>query len=168
MMVKRFHPGSEEAQDLLSIGKHFIRCYLEARSGLKQLGILRSDRLLQGDYAEWVVAQLMGLELASSTVEKAIDARDSEGRTYQIKSRVVENLHQSTSFDIRDIAERFDFLMLVFLSPSLEVLAILKVPHEVVKDLGSQTASTFRFRWNRSVASDPRVERIIWPDDEVA
>ena len=167
-MVKRFHPGSEEAQDLLSIGKHFIRCYLEARNGLKQLGILRSDRLLQGDYAEWVVAQLMGLELASSTVEKAIDARDSEGHTYQIKSRVVEHLRQNTSFDIRDIADRFDFLILVFLSPSFEVLAILKVPYEVVRELGSETASTFRFRWNRSVASDPRLERVIWTDDEVA
>ena len=159
---------SEKAQGILAIARHFVRCYVAARDGLKQLGILRSERTLQGDYAEWVAAQVLGLQLVASGVEKAIDARDNAGHTYQVKSRVVENLRQNTSFDFHNIADRFDFLVLVFLSSSFEVLAILKMPHEVVQELGSQTASTFRFRWNRSVASDPRIERVVWTDDNTA
>jgi len=159
---------TEKAQEILTIGKYFIRCYLAARDGLKWLGILRSDRTLQGDYAEWVAAQVLRLQLAASGVEKTVDARDNAGHTYQIKSRVVENLRQNTSFDIRNIADRFDFLVLVFLSPSFEVLAILKMPYEVAQELGSQTANTFRLRWNRSVASDPRVERVVWTSGDIA
>lgn len=160
--------STKNAQETLSIGKYFIQCYLAARDDLKQLGILRSDRTLQGDYAEWVATQVLGLQLAASKVEKAIDAQDKAGHTYQIKARVVENLHQNTSFDIRDIAHRFDFLVAVFLSPSFEVLAILKIPYEVVRELGRQTRSTFRFRWSWSVVSDPRIERVVWTGSDTA
>lgn len=59
------------------MGKRFIGRYLAALDGLKQLGILRSDRLLQRDYAESVAAQVLGPKLAASTVKKAIDAHDN-------------------------------------------------------------------------------------------
>ena len=159
--------SDEQAQEVLSIGEYFIRCYVASREGLKRLGILRSDRTLQGDYAEWVAAQVLGLRLEPSGVAKATDAWDDEGYSYQIKSRIVRSLFQSTSFDFRNIEHHFDFLIAVFLSPSFEVLAMLKVPYGVVRELGSQTKSTFRFRWNQSMAQnlDPRIEPVIWPDE---
>jgi len=29
---------------------------------------------------------------------------------------------------------------------------------DVVKELGNQTETTFRFRWNKKIAEDPRIE----------
>ena len=155
-----------KVQEILNIGKYFIQTYLASRNGLKQLGILRSERSLQGDYAEWFVANLMGLKLEESTVHKGIDAVDNEGKTYQIKSRIVKTLSQNTSFDIQNIDFKFDYLIPVFFNKSFEILAILKIPYDVVKELGTQTQSSFRFRWNKKVAEDKRIIKIIWPDDE--
>ncbi len=29
-----------------------------------------------------------------------------------------------------------------------------------------QTQTTFRFRWNKQVINDSRIERIVWPDEK--
>jgi hypothetical protein len=93
------------------LAQHFIQCYLAARQGLTKLGILRSERTLQGDYAEWLVAELLRLRLTPSTIQKGFDATDRKGQIYQIKSRIVKSLDQSTSFNFADIAVSFDYLV---------------------------------------------------------
>jgi hypothetical protein len=146
------------------IARHFIQCYLAARSGLTALGILRSERHLQADYAEWLVAEYLHLQLATSTIQSVYDALDDQGLTYQIKSRIVRHPSQSTSFDFATIDKPFDYLVCVFFSPELEVLAIIRVPYQVVSELASRTNTTTRFRWNRQTANDPRIERLAWPE----
>jgi hypothetical protein len=63
-------------------------------------------------------------------------------------------------FDFGAIEARFDYLVGVFFDPSFEVLQMVCVPYEAVKELRSPTASTFRFRWDKNNAQDPRVRRI--------
>ena len=160
--LKRLSPEAKEKVDL---GRHFIKCYLSARQGLVQLGILRSERNLQGDYAEWLASQVLGLELVSSGSQRGYDAVDSQGRTYQIKSRMVPSINKTTSFDFQNIDFRFDYLIGVFLSTEFELLGIIRVAYDSVREMGSQTTTTFRFRWNRKVAGDPRVEW-VWRGEE--
>jgi hypothetical protein len=144
------------------LAQHFIRCYTAARQGLSELGILRSERNLQGDYAEWQAAGLFGLRLVPNPVQKGFDARDARGLTYQIKSRMVKGLSQPTSFDLAAIAEPFDYLVCLFFSPSFELLGLAKVTYAVVRERGVHNAAGFRFRWNRRAASDTRIEKIVW------
>jgi hypothetical protein len=151
---------SEEAGNKLALARHLIAIYLQSREGLKELGILRSERTLQGDFAEWLVAEYLGLALSESTIEKAFDAVDAEGTTYQIKSRIVESLGSNTSFDFSDIEAHFDYLIGVFFDRSFNVMGMIKVPYEVVRELGNQTTRSFNFRWNRKTADDPRVKSI--------
>ena len=109
----------------------------------------------------------------SNRFEQSIDAFDAEGRKYQIKSRQVDRLNQAkilflTDFDMAEPGhDPFDFLTGVLFSPSLEVLAVVKIPVEVVRDLGRLRTSGrgWKMHWNRSVWSAPRVERIFWADD---
>ena len=109
----------------------------------------------------------------SNRFEQSIDAFDAEGRKYQIKSRQVDRLNQArilflTDFDMAEPGhDPFDFLIGVLLSPALEVLAVVKIPVEVVRDLGRLRTSVrgWKMHWNRSVWRDPRVERIFWADD---
>lgn len=147
------------------LAQHFIQCYLAARQGLTKLGILRSERNLQGDYAEWLVAELLRLRLTPSTIQKGFDATDKEGQTYQIKSRIVKSLDQNTSFDFADIAVSFNYLVCVFFSPKLELLGVARVPYKAVRELGVHNAKDFRFRWHKRTASDPRVEKVVWMNE---
>jgi len=165
--MNAFNLVNEEDKETLETARHLIRRYLDAREGLKRLGILRSGRTLQGDYAEWLVARLLGLQLSESSVEKGLDAEDSQGRTYQIKSRIVSNLSSPTSFDLNNPKFRFDYLVAVFFSPEFEVLGILRVPHDVVMELGSQTSSTFRLYWRGTSTLDSRMERLFWSREGV-
>lgn len=151
----------DEKQEL---AQHFIKCYLAAREGLKKLGILRSERALQSDYAEWLTAELLNLQLASSLVHKTWDASDADGKTYQIKSRRVKNLNQPTSFDLKTIDDPFDYLVCVFFSDVFEPLMVIRVPYDVVRELGTPTKGSFRFRWNKRVRKDRRIE-IVWSQE---
>ncbi len=160
--MNAFDLANEEDKQTLERARHLIRSYLDAREGLTKLGILRSGRTLQGDYAEWLMARLLNLQLSESSVEKGIDAKDAEGRTYQVKSRMVSNLSSGTSFDLSDPRFRFDYLVAVFFDPKLEVLGILRIPYEVVIELGSQTKSTFRLYWRGESSLDNRIERLFW------
>ena len=156
---------TDVSQEKLELAQYFIKCYIAAREGLKKLGILRTERNLQGDYAEWLATEMMGLKLMPSAVHKAYDAVDKNGKTYQIKSRLVKSLNDNTSFDLQSIDSHFDYLVGVFLSHSFDLLAIIQVPYEVVKELGTQTKSNFRFRWNKQVSKDPRI-KWIWKGDK--
>lgn len=107
----------------------------------------------------------MDLQPAPSKVQKGWDAKDSQGRTYQIKSRLVRDLNQNTSFDLATIEEPLDYLVCVFLSPTPELLGVARVPYAVVREPGHQMAKSFRFRWSKRTASDPRIEKLIWSQE---
>jgi hypothetical protein len=164
----KFQLNEPEARQSFAVASHLIACYLASRAGLKELGILRTERTLQGDYAEWLVGHLLNVQLNPNTVEKDFDAVDTAGRKYQIKSRIVVSLSQSTSFDFRSDELGFDFLVPVFFDFNFEVLAVLRVSRETVVALSHQNSSTVRFRWNRSCAKDSRVERVFWRGAENA
>jgi hypothetical protein len=157
----RTDPRFGDSRATLEIARDFIRCYTSARRGLTTLGILRSERTLQGDYAEWLIARLLNLELATSGVHPIYDATDETGKTYQIKARVVRHLKQSTSFDFRDLTKEFDYLVCVFLEEeSLDLLGVLRVPYNVVRE--HERVGGNRFAWNRQAQQDDRIERVIW------
>lgn len=155
MYEPNFHQKQELARDL-------IRYYLSARRGLAELGILRSERNLQSDYAEWLATELLALQPNTNPVQQGVDAIDQMGNTYQIKWRIVEQLGQTTSFDFDSIAAPFDYLVGIFFSVELDVLGVVRVPYDVVCELGNPAGSAFRFPWNQQSAGDPRVEKIVW------
>ena len=152
----------QEFETTLELAQDIIKCYLSARDALWKLGILRSERMLQGDFAEWMVSKMFGLKLPSNTVQAGFDAEDDSGRKYQIKSRIVPESVEHTAFDITDIEADFDFLICVFFTEQFVVKGILQVSREVVKELGSQTKKKFSFRWNRETSEDSRIKRLYW------
>ncbi len=143
----------------------FIGSYLASKMGLEKLGILRTQRDIQADYAEWLAAELFGLELATNTVQEGWDAKD-DTYTYQIKCRKVKSLCDSTSFDFKGLKANFDFLICVFFAADLQILGVIKVPYAVVEEVSAQNKSNMRFRWNRERARDERIEKFYWSESE--
>ena len=135
-----------------------IKNYLDSRDGLKELGILRSERNLQGDYAEWLVAEKLNLILADSAIQKGFDATGNDSKTYQIKSRMVTTIEDRTSLDFQDLAHEFDYLIGVFFSKRLEVIQMIRVPYKTVVELAVKNKTNYRFRWNRESMQNTTVE----------
>jgi hypothetical protein len=78
--MNAFTLANDEDKETLESARHLIRRYLDAREDLKKHRILRSERTLQGDYAEWLVARLLDLQLSESSVEKGLDAKETGRR----------------------------------------------------------------------------------------
>jgi hypothetical protein len=155
-----------EAIEKLEQAKKLIADYVVVREELKDLGILRSGRVLQADLAEWLVAQLLELTLSDNPVQATFDAWDGDGKTYQIKSRVVSRVGQNTSFDFEDLNDEFDYFAGVLFNKSYELVGLIRAPFQVVKDLSRKNLRRVKFRLNKEMLSDPRVEKLIWKSED--
>lgn len=135
-----------------------LATYWSARRRLTDLGVIRSDRSVLGDFAEWLVCQMFGFQIAGSGVQKGFDATDAAGNTYQVKARIVERLEQATSFDMKDPGHPFDYLLGVFLTPSSDVLAVVRVPYAEVLARATINRGSRRLRWTMATRDAPWVE----------
>lgn len=140
--------------------QQLITNYVRSRDALKEAGILRTDRNLQGDYAEWLVAKKLNLTLSESTIQKGFDAVDADGKTYQVKSRMVYATEQHTSFDFQNLDHEFDYLIGVFFNKDLDVIKIIKVSHEAVIKHAVKNRQNYRFRWHKGMSDNPYIEDI--------
>ncbi|QWC95854.1 hypothetical protein G6733_03575 [Polynucleobacter paneuropaeus] len=140
--------------------QELITNYIKSRDALKEAGILRTDRNLQGDYAEWIVAKKLNLTLSESTIQKGYDATDDEGKTYQVKSRMVYAADQQTSFDFQSLDHKFDFLIAVFFNKDLGVIKIIKVPYEAVLKHAFKNKTNYRFRWYKGMSENAYIKDI--------
>ena len=152
-------PNNRKMETNLEI-QQLIANYIKSRDALKESGILRTDRNLQGDYAEWIVAKKLNLTLSESTIQKGFDAVDAQGKTYQVKSRMVYAADQQTSFDFQSLDHKFDYLIAVFFSKDLNVIKIIKVPYEVVLELAVKNKTNHRFRWHKGMEGNAYIEDI--------
>lgn len=130
---------------------------------LRRRNIVRSKNNPTGDYAEWLVATKLGLELCSKST-KGCDAIDPLGVRYQIKGRRVTADNPSRQLGvIRNLeGNDFDVLIAVVLDAAWGVLAAARMPRELVTEV-----SAFRRHVNGhivhlrpSLLSNARVEDI--------
>lgn len=140
--------------------------YRSARDKLRALGVLHTERSVLGNFAEWLVARCLRLHLVESNVQKAYDAVDRIGQTYQIKGRIVSGLHTRTSFDFRRPTRGFEFLVGVLMLPNFDVLAIIRVPYRAVRRYSRLNRNRYSFRWTRRSLSAHWVTVLYRSDKE--
>jgi hypothetical protein len=102
---------------------------------LRLRDVVRSRNNPTGDYAEWLVAQNLGLKLVTNS-SKGFDATDRRGRKYQIKGRRAPARHKAPLLGtIRDYdAGDFDFLVAVVFELDWSVRCAVRVAHADLKD----------------------------------
>ncbi len=129
---------------LLTRARTLLKSYLTSRAGLKRLGVIRTARSIESDFAEWYVARRLGLRLNPNPVAKGYDALDAHGHRYQIKSRM---FRPHTSFHFKTLKREFDVLIGVLLDEqTLRVRRCYKIPFHVVKARAKKNQSNYRFR----------------------
>ena len=127
---------------------------------LKRRKIVRTKNNPVGDYAEWLVAKGLGLELAGNS-SAGFDGIDAEGTKVQIKGRRITPENKSRQLGaIRKLKEKdFDQLAAVIFDENYEIIDAVLIPHEVIEEY-----ATYRSHVNAHILhlkgpilSDPRI-----------
>lgn len=130
---------------------------------LKSRGVVRTKNNPVGDYAEWLVANALGLELQSNSAA-GYDATGKDGVRYQIKARRVTSDNRSRQLSaIRKLDEAdFDRLIGVIFNADFEVTDAYEIPHEVIAEYSRYRSHTNAHvvHLQGSLLNDPRVTDI--------
>lgn len=126
-------------------------------------GMIRSFNNPVADYAEGLVAKLLGLTLAASSTS-GYDAIGPDGLRYQIKARrlVSPNASRQLGMLRRLDQDPFDYLIVVLFRPNFELQEIWKIPIDLVRKHASYRAHTNAhvLHARGAVLSDPRAVRL--------
>ncbi|MYN12779.1 hypothetical protein GSY71_06425 [Pusillimonas sp. TS35] len=116
--------------------EELLQLHTAVNHELQQRAVLRTRNNFVGDYAEWLVADRLNLQLSANSM-KGYDATDSDGLRYQIKGRRTSATNKSRKLGvIRDLdAHQFDVLVAVVFDESWALISAFKIPYETVKDL---------------------------------
>ena len=130
--MARFPIGETEFKHLST--EQLLRLYAEVMEELRVRGVVRSSNNPVADYAEWTIADRLGLKLVGGS-NRGFDATDTQGVRYQIKARrnTVHNRSRQLSV-IRNLAAKdFDFLLGVIFNESFVLQELWKIPHACVE-----------------------------------
>lgn len=126
--------GREKERKALNL----MREYVALKREMTDLGISRTEGEPTGDYAEWLVATKMGLQIVENTVQSGYDLIDPEtGTTYQVKARRIFKSHQYKISLAKYDKYHFDYLIVVLFDEDFSIREAYKYPYEVIPDFFS-------------------------------
>jgi hypothetical protein len=143
--------------------KELLQLHSSILDELKRRRIVRTRNNPVGDYTEWLVAKVLGLELATNS-SAGYDGIDSEGQKFQIKGRRITPEKKSRQLSaIRKLEEKdFDQLAAVIFNENHEIIEAVLIPHEVIGEY-----ATYRSHVNAHILylkgpilNDPRIRDV--------
>lgn len=134
-----FDPAAASTAELFSTYRAILR-------ELRSRSVVRTGNAPTGDYAEWLVARHLSGKLAPNS-EKSFDVTDPDGRTYQVKSRMVDGVGQGKRQLSPFRSWEFDDAVIVLFHGDYTVMRAAVIPCESLK-----AASTHRQHVNGDVA----------------
>lgn len=110
-----------------------LKLNAETISELKRREIVRTSNSPLGDYAEFLYCKAYGWEQKNNS-EKDIDAVDTNGIRYQIKSRTLKNGKVKIPLSaIRRLPENiFDFAAVILFNPNYSIYRSALIPHKII------------------------------------
>lgn len=138
---------------------------LQAHAGimeeLRERGVARNANNPTGNLAEYLFCRAFCWRQAGNS-EKGFDARDSEGKTYQIKGRRLHRRNRSRQLSaIRDV-DGFDVLAAVLFDDQYRVSRAVLIPRSVVRERSKYVSHTnsYKFMLTDDVWNDGRVKDV--------
>lgn len=108
--------------------------------------MIRTTNAPTGDYAEFLVARLLGVKLAPNS-EKSWDVRTQDRKTMQVKSRVVANPRAAGERQLSPFRSfEFDEVAIVLFDDDYRVWRAVRLPAKVAEE-----RSTYRSHVNGNI-----------------
>lgn len=110
-----------------------LRYFADILDELRQCSVVRTRNNPVADYAEWLVAQKLGLSLERNS-KSGYDATNTSDERFQIKSRRLDPSNKSQQLSvIRNLdAGEFDYLTGVLFNRDFTVNEAYKIPHGLI------------------------------------
>jgi hypothetical protein len=141
--------------------QELLQYYALILSELRERKIVRTSNSPVGDYAEWLVAKQLGLNLVANSTS-GYDAINSDGIKYQIKCRRLTQDNQSRQLSaIRNLNNNdFDYLIAVLFNERFELQLVLKIPHQIIEHYAQyrQHVNAHILILRGGILTDPLVE----------
>ena len=121
-------------QDLIELSvTQLLTLFAEVLDELKTREVVRTRNNPVADYAEWLTARALHLQLQSNSNE-GFDAIDSGGIRYQIKGRRLQTPKSSRQLSIiRRLKDNtFDFLIGILFDNNFSIVEAYKIPHHLI------------------------------------
>ena len=139
-----------------------LRQYTAIIDELKNRGIVRTNNAPLGDFTEWLISKMMGLQLAPNS-KSGYDAISGAGVRFQIKSRQItpdsksRQLSAIRKYDKKD----FDYLIAVIFNENFDIVEAYLVPYEIVGKYGRYQRHTqaLNLIMSGAILEDPSVLR---------
>jgi hypothetical protein len=114
--------------------QQLLQYYVQIIDELRTRKIVRTSNSPIGDYAEWLVANRLGLTLVANSTS-GHDAVDPSGTKFQIKGRRLTPRNPSKQLGaIRNLKNQdFDYLIAVLFDEQVEVKLVVKIPHAIIE-----------------------------------
>jgi len=116
--------------------QQLLQYYVQIIDELRTRKIVRTSNSPIGDYAEWLVANQLGLTLVANSTS-GYDAFDPShsGTKFQIKGRRLTPRNPSKQLGaIRNLKKQdFDYLIAVLFNELVEIKLVVKIPHEIIE-----------------------------------
>ena len=114
--------------------QQLLQDYVQIIDELRTMKIVRTSNSPIGDYAEWLVANRLGLTLVTNST-LGYDAVDPSGTKFQIKGRRITPRNPSKQLGaIRNLKNQdFDYLIAVLFNEMVEVKSVVKIPHAIIE-----------------------------------
>ncbi|KPG70642.1 DUF6998 domain-containing protein [Enterococcus sp. RIT-PI-f] len=144
--------------------EELLMLYSEILTELNHRKVVRTYNSPVGDYAEWLVCNTLGLQMANNS-NKGFDAIDPKcGLRFQIKSRWVRGpLNKICLSPIRaKDADDFDILLVILFDASFGVQHVYQMESKLVMEYGKwrKHLNGYILRMSFGLRSDSRVEEI--------
>jgi len=109
--------------------------YADIMEELRDRGLVRTSNNPVADYAEYLAAKKLGLNLLPNSYKSADAIDEKNNKKYQIKSRRITGRNASRQLGvIRNLDKKgFDYLVAVFFDSRFNVLDMYKIPRNIIK-----------------------------------
>ena len=132
-MVEAEDPGGGDRIDSLST-PHLFSTYRSILRELKNRGVIRTTNPPTGDYAEFLVARFLGVKLAPNS-EKSWYVRAPDGKTLQVKSRVITNPRAAGERQLSPFRSfTFDEIVIVLFDDQYRIWRAVRIPVELAEE----------------------------------
>jgi hypothetical protein len=137
---------------------------------LRCRGVLRSSNNPTADYAEYLVAARLGLQLVPPST-MGYDAVASDGTRFQIKRRRLTLSGTSRQLGVLRTLDQdsFDYLVVVVFGPNFELQEMWQLPIDLVREHATfrEYVNAYVLHAQGSLLNDPRVVRLDQPEKEL-
>ena len=146
MKIRPEQASERPSKDYYSKVRKYVDAHVEAKRMLRELDVIRSERLV-GELGEWFAEAVFGGQRAKSTSEKGFDILN-QGRKVQVKNHAKGDGNNARWTEFKYQRGEFDDFIIIVMSKELLLKEVYKIPENIVFERINESKKQRVLDWN--------------------